>query len=570
MKKLYQYLGFAWLLLLATGPLKAYNKWKNCPDEVAPGDITIDLAIAADYSLYAHYGQEQLFNYLGILADVAVDNFNDEFNQPIRVRIVEILVVTCSSCEPWSLTNNVDSLLQNFAMWANDGGFNNDYDLAQLWTRRDLATVDGVAVYGLAEGILECEAKSHSLILDFSSSLLETITNFSHELGHHFGAEDDYSPGLIECAEDEGSLIMQPSPNTAFNWSDMIGNCTMNSKASINTWLEETCFTAEETTECAAISQLSLTTSTEGDSLFLSWTGIGASSSYLVEILDQTENATKSYLADEENYLLVIAPEEYCHDWRITVKPKCQEGVAEGRSILIRTDCSTLAGLIYREDFSLPCGTLPVGWEVREVGNINWSFESNMPTDEAHPISGFVADCYASCGEGASILPGWEFRRAELISPIIDLANFPSPELWFRYYLRPELGFGPGAFYVEAFNGSNWERIYTDVEGTKCLVHEGRCSKGLSIDLHDFRHSQFQMRFVYENIGRQDGFVALDILMVVETLNEFDFGSEANSRNLLHWTNQVNRTKVTVYPNPTIDKVFVENLTTGTPYRLLD
>ena len=538
--------------------------------------ITLDVAIAADFSLTAHYGQEQLFNYLGALANVASDNFNDEFDVPIQLRIVEILVVSCESCEPWTTSTNADSLLQNFTHWAINGGFNNEYHIAQLWTQRDLFDANGMPIFGLSDGLLSCTENTHGIVHDFSASLLETITNFSHEIGHHLGAMDDYLSGTEECDMDGAAFIMQPSPNTAFAWSDITGNCTMNSKEAINFWLADSCLPSTVATGCPAVHQLTLETSEAGDSLFLSWSGASDMESYQVEVLDEEENLTKSYLTEEENFLLVLLPGEFCSNWRITVKPSCAAGVAEGRSLLIKTDCEAVSGLIFREDFSQNCESLPVDWEVSGVGEPAWSIGNEAPMDQTIPINGFIAGCYAECKDAPATTTGWDFRRSALKSPIIDLTNFPFPELWFRYYFRPTLGIGSASFYVEAFNGLNWERIYLDVEGTQCVNRAGTCSRDIAVDLNSFRHSQFQLRFVYENFGRLDGFAAVDILMIIGTISEFDFSTVAPTEWSIYPPTRPSKHRIDqnedirIYPNPSHTDLYVQNLPIGAPFSLLN
>jgi len=558
MKNVHNRLGIVYLVLLFLGPVPSYcfASSKGICKSSSNG-ITIDIAIAADFSLVELYGQEQLFNYLGALANVALDNFNDEFDLPIQLRIVETLLVSCQSCAPWTSSTNADSLLQNFEQWATNGGFNNDYHIAQLWTQRDLFDDSGMPIFGLSDGVLDCTNRAHSIVHDFSSSLLETITNLSHELGHHLGAMDDYFSGSQECNMDEVSFIMQPGPNTAFSWSDLTGNCTMNSKEAINNWLATSCFPLDPPTGCTAVNQFTLTTSEAGDSLFLSWVGTSETESYLIEVHDKDENTTKSYLTGEENYLLELLPGEFCRHWRITVKPLCQTGIAAGRSLLIRTDCAAVSGLIYREDFNQNCDGFPAGWQIDGVGSPNWSISNGAPLDGELPINGFISGCYTQCTDQPSTIAEWEFRRATLTSPVIDLTNFPFPELWFRYYLRPTSGMGTASFYVEAYNGVTWERIYLDAGGTKCVYQTGRCSRDLAIELNSFRHDEFQLRFVYENFGRQTGFVAVDILMLLGTANEFGL-TRANPANMSTTPNFfakdfATHDEIRIYPNqPTV------------------
>ncbi|MCH2081745.1 MAG: PKD domain-containing protein, partial [Saprospiraceae bacterium] len=177
---------------------------------------TTEIAIAADFQMYNQFGNTtDTENYMiGILNNVGTD-YDDTFDDEIEFEIVTFFISTCSTCDPWTSSNNAADLLFSFRDWGNSGGFGGVfYDVATLWTNRDFAgNTLGVAWVG---GL--CTNLRYNTCQDFSSNanLLRVLQ--SHELGHNFNSNHDSS----------GGFIMSPSVSTSNTWSNQSINVISN------------------------------------------------------------------------------------------------------------------------------------------------------------------------------------------------------------------------------------------------------------------------------------------------------------------------------------------------------
>ncbi len=178
----------------------------------------VALALASDNSMLTKYGSIGSLEArnAGVINDVEGDYASGNFNHDVQFNIV-IQFVPAGN-DPW--TNSTDSgvLLNSFTNWGNGGNFGVQYDLAQLWTNRNL---DG-SVIGIAwlNGI--CNNNRYSVCQDFSNNadLIRVLT--SHEFGHNFSLVHDNNcppPNFIMC----------PSVSNTMNWSTQSIN-TMNNK----------------------------------------------------------------------------------------------------------------------------------------------------------------------------------------------------------------------------------------------------------------------------------------------------------------------------------------------------
>ena len=177
---------------------------------------TTEIAIAADFQMFNQFGNTtDTENYMiGILNNVGTD-YDDSFDDEIEFEIVTFFISTCSTCDPWTSSNNAADLLFSFRDWGNSGGFGGVfYDVATLWTNRDFAgNTLGVAWVG---GL--CTNLRYNTCQDFSSNanLLRVLQ--SHELGHNFNSNHDGS----------GGFIMSPSVSTSNTWSNQSINVISN------------------------------------------------------------------------------------------------------------------------------------------------------------------------------------------------------------------------------------------------------------------------------------------------------------------------------------------------------
>ncbi len=212
----------------------------------------VELAHAADFSMYQSHGSDVTMtnNYIaGVINNVQLD-----YNQfGLEYLIVETFVHTTSATtNPWPTSNLTTSsvsapdLLNEFRTWGNTGGFMNIFDLAQLWTDKDLdnglppADPDfSTGVVGLAGVNTTCNP-GYSLIEDFSTNSTTMRVTVSHEFGHNFGCSHNYVIDDPTCdpggnGPGRSPFIMDPVVSTATCWSDGTAVCDLNSTQTIET-----------------------------------------------------------------------------------------------------------------------------------------------------------------------------------------------------------------------------------------------------------------------------------------------------------------------------------------------
>ncbi|MFK8006955.1 MAG: PKD domain-containing protein [Saprospiraceae bacterium] len=195
----------------------------------------VELAIASDHSMFLKYNSSitDVENHnLGVLNNVQ-GNYDDEFADELNFVVVTQFISNCNTCDPWPTTTNGNTLLSEFRNWGNGGGFGVVYDLAQLWTDRDIFTPNsGNGVIGIAYLFAVCNNNRYQIDEDFSSTAWQLRVLVSHETGHNFNASHDAA---------NSGFIMAPSVNNSNTWS----NTSVNS---INAFVDtRTCLA-----ECAA------------------------------------------------------------------------------------------------------------------------------------------------------------------------------------------------------------------------------------------------------------------------------------------------------------------------------
>lgn len=190
----------------------------------------VTVALAADWSMRQKFGgvTGALNHILGVLNNVAT-NYDNEFTHQLVLVSGPTFVSNCSTCDPWTSSTNSSTLLGSFRSWGNGGGFGGDYDVAGLWTNRNLdGSTIGIAYVG---GL--CGSFRYHVCQDFTSNAANLRVLHAHELGHNFDADHDAS----------GSpFIMAPAVNSSNAWSSA-------SQSSINSFVQfrinqGTCFTS--------------------------------------------------------------------------------------------------------------------------------------------------------------------------------------------------------------------------------------------------------------------------------------------------------------------------------------
>ncbi len=145
----------------------------------------LDLAIASDKLMFNKYGSVTAVenHNIGVIANVQA-NYDNEFADEIYIYITEQFVVT--GTDPWTNSTDAGVLLNSFTNWA-PNGFNNDHDMGELWTNRDL----NGGVVGIAWLSSVCTPDQYHVVQDWTSNgqLLREMT--AHEMGHNWSATHD-------------------------------------------------------------------------------------------------------------------------------------------------------------------------------------------------------------------------------------------------------------------------------------------------------------------------------------------------------------------------------------------
>lgn len=186
--------------------LEAEIDWRS--SQGAAGQCyTVEIAIASDYAMFQKFGSVAATEneVLAVLNNVQ-SNYDNEFADNIQFKLVKQFISSCASCDPWTSTNDPNTLLSSFGSWAaGANGFGVGFDIASMWSGRDFTG----STVGLAWLGAICSNFRYNVLQHFTSnaSLLRVL--MSHELGHNFNAQHDSGSGNI----------MAPSVNNTNTWS---------------------------------------------------------------------------------------------------------------------------------------------------------------------------------------------------------------------------------------------------------------------------------------------------------------------------------------------------------------
>ncbi|KAA3624186.1 MAG: PKD domain-containing protein [Bacteroidetes bacterium] len=183
------------------------------------GCHVVEIAIATDWLLYDFFGNsETVENFVIGNLNMVQTNYDDEFASEIQFQLVTLYISDCETCDPWADVTDSYSLLQVFRNWGNSGGFDTDFDVASLWSKRDF---DGDLV-GLAWPGTLCANNRYNVLQHYISNAANLRVLQAHELGHNFSAQHD---------EAGDYTIMAPSVTTSMEWSST-------SQEVINTYID--------------------------------------------------------------------------------------------------------------------------------------------------------------------------------------------------------------------------------------------------------------------------------------------------------------------------------------------
>ena len=185
--------------------------------------VRTEIAIASDDSMFLRYGSAgavEVHN-IGVMNNVIWNYTNAQFDNNIEFVIAGQHVSTdaaANQLSPAYTGTRANTILTNFRTWGQAGNFGFDYDIAQLWTTRNIdndGAGTGTGTVGLAYVGAVCSPFRYQLLEDFtglnaagSGFALEILT--AHETGHNFNASHDAAGS---------GFIMAPSVANTHIWS---------------------------------------------------------------------------------------------------------------------------------------------------------------------------------------------------------------------------------------------------------------------------------------------------------------------------------------------------------------
>lgn len=207
--------------------------------------LNIDIAVAVDYNYFQSYNNDitEVIARTIVVMNASTYDYSSVFDNEIIFNITEHFISTCYECDPWGNQNDALALIDEFGLWAEDGGFASVYDLGQLWTGRDLEVDENSNTIGYANKGALCSDKRYHILEDFSETLWKLRLLESHEIGHNLNASHD---GYTE------NTIMSPSLSNTETWSNQ-------SISAINAFVNgTTCIDACHIHTCEDITGLSI------------------------------------------------------------------------------------------------------------------------------------------------------------------------------------------------------------------------------------------------------------------------------------------------------------------------
>jgi len=180
----------------ATHVYKEKEKIENQYGKGGMACLKAELAVAVDFKYYQKYNSNTTTTKNRIATVFNMVEAIYASNIDIDLDIKGYYISKCFGCDPWDSTTHANTLLNSFRDWGNGGGFGLTYDVASLWTTRDIWDfVEGsvnTGVAGIASVGALCGSSRYNVNEEhpnFSAGVVKNI--WAHELGHNFGASHD-------------------------------------------------------------------------------------------------------------------------------------------------------------------------------------------------------------------------------------------------------------------------------------------------------------------------------------------------------------------------------------------
>lgn len=210
--------------------------------------------------------------------------------------------------------------------------------------------------------------------------------------------------------------------------------------------------------------------------------------------------------------------------------------------LILLLACGVYNAQVFSENFN--GGSMPAGWT---TNNPDTAFNWGVGTSNG----------FASFPSGAAFFddddagPNGINTNARLVSPVIDLLGVVNPRLSFKY--ANQIDNLDSTLKVEAFNGTSWVQVFSTSgeSGTWTLdfntfsyIVTGY-SQASSINLAPYANANFQLRFVYDDLGDYSYGVVVDDVAITSGVLAVSETSSAD--------------KIKVYPNPVKDNLYIDS-----------
>ncbi len=334
----------------------------------------LDLAIAADFLMYQERGSAQaLVNHILANINNVAPNYelNGSVNFPdgIEFNVTEIVLSSCSDCDPWTDETNVFQVLFNFKVWASDGGFLSNHKMGQYWTDRDF---DGAYV-GLADNAtnLFCSLKAYHVLQDYTSNMnfLRILT--SHEMGHNFGGIHVNSTGFIMSA------VLNNTNDWHSSNQSIIGGEIANEGPM--------CLNACGANPCSFVTDFEV--SNVGNTSFdLDWTG-NPGESFDVEVMNR-KNSQIIYSTTTTSNSLTVSPSDYeiCNQYLVSIIRNCGSGSSPKNSIIFSSPViQGCADFCPDKRVNWTSGAIQFNDESINATSWNWNFGDGNTSNSQNP-----------------------------------------------------------------------------------------------------------------------------------------------------------------------------------------
>jgi hypothetical protein len=285
----------------------------------------------------------------------------------VKLVVTQQRVASCSTCDPWTPTNDPNTLLTNFTNWG-PTGFTAEHDEGLLFYDGAGSGVVGKAWVGAL-----CTNNRYAVNDKMSSASANRVL-VAHEMGHNFGASHDASGA---------PYIMAPSVNNATTWSSTSVN-------SINSHLSSrTCITCDQGTNPGGCSQPSglSTSNVSTTSATLNWSTASGANSYRVRYRSSDSTSWQEVTTSSSSYNLSGLANNTTYEWQ--VRSECSSlnsAYSSGPNFATSstpppTTCVKPTSLIVE---SLEQTTVTLRWsaisdatgytvQIRVAGNTSWS-----------------------------------------------------------------------------------------------------------------------------------------------------------------------------------------------------